>query len=73
MPELTVVINLLLLTLQSGKWNESFLLSVEGMTGKETKDFIGIEGAILRGVAHPHGWRGPWGVDVGNACSNSSV
>lgn len=51
-PELIVVVNLLLLNLQSGKWNEIFLLSVEGMSGKETKDFIGIEGAILRGVAH---------------------
>lgn len=73
MPEL-IVINLLLLNLQSGKWSEIFLLSVEGMTGKETKDCIGIKGAILRGVAYllAGGVVGGIGeVDVRNICSDS--
>lgn len=41
-----IVINVLLLNHESGKWSEIFLLSIEGIAGKNIKYFIGITGAV---------------------------
>ena len=49
---MTVVISLLLLKFESGKWSKIFVLSVEVMTEENIKYFICITGGILRVVDH---------------------
>ena len=68
---MTVVIFLLLLNFESGKWSEIFVLSVEVMTEENIKYFIGIMGPILRvwttlynGIIEE--------VDAGNTCGKNS-
>lgn len=66
-----VVINLLLLNLQSGRCSEIFLLSVDEMTEENIKYFIGIKGAFFKEkwTTLHNGIIGK--VNVGNACSKN--